>query len=56
MKKNYFAPEVIIVNMHPCSLLEVSANVDGNSALQYKGNSGNASSGLSRSSSFDDED
>ena len=53
MKKNYFAPEVIIVNMHPCSLLDVSVNGE---SLQYKGNSGNASTGLSRSSSFDDED
>ena len=53
MKKNYFAPEVIIVNIGSCCMLDASVNGE---SLQYKGNSENANTGLSRSSSFDDED
>ncbi len=42
--------------LHKCTLLAGSATVDGNSGLSDKGGSDDASYGLSRSFSFDDED
>jgi len=56
MKKTYVTPEATIVMLHKCTLLAGSATVDGNSGLSDKGDSGDASYGLSRSFFFDDED
>ena len=56
MKKTYVTPEATILMLHKCTLLAGSATVDGNSGLSDKGGSDDASYGLSRSFSFDDED
>ena len=56
MKKTYVTPEATIVMLHKCTLLAGSATVDGDSKLYDKGNSDDASGGLSRSFFFDDED
>ena len=56
MKKYYLAPTINVVKLQTVGMLATSVDVDGNPQLKDNGNSGNASSGLSRSSSFDDED
>ena len=57
MKKTYLTPTTVVVKLQTVSsILQMSATVEGNSALSDKGNSGDAGGGLSRSFSFDDED
>ena len=56
MKKTYVTPETTTLMLHKCTLLAGSVTVDGNSGLSDNGGSGDADSGLSRSSFFDEEE
>ena len=56
MKKTYLTPTTDVVKLQTVSsILQMSANADGD-PISDKGNSGDASQGLSRSFSFGDED
>ena len=55
MKKYYLAPTINVVKLQTVGMLATSVDVDGNPQLKDNGNSGNASSGLSRSFDFDED-
>lgn len=56
MKKTYLTPTTVVVKLQTVSGILQQSAVGGDSKLYYNNESGDASQGLSRSFSFDDED
>ena len=56
MKKIYFVPELNVVKIRQCSLLDGSVTVDGQAGLSDTGESGSAGGANSRSFSFGDDE